>query len=173
MKFPAVDLLVHGSNPLLLASYSVRSVLSLIWYALGVLPAVISYYLMEFVSLVLARKWRGAFPGEQILIEGTPTVAVCIAIEGAVEVDRNRRHLGSLPPGHGMGSALALTGIMPSAVTASFVVPGRHIRWVLINLRNVLERAPYLREALQGVVNREPARKIEALVPIGQGVVLS
>jgi CRP-like cAMP-binding protein len=219
MMIPVTDLLVHGSNLLLLLiSYSVRDILWLRWFAVAASLTVIPYYLLqpsvlwppifwgavftainlfqiariyierrpvvfsederrlyalgfgslrprEFISLVLSGEWRDAAPGEQPLTEGRAVTAVCIAIDGTVEVKRQDQHLAMLTPGHVIGNALALTG-SPSPVTALFVGPGRYIRWPVVDLRTFLDRRPDLREALQKLISHDLAHKIEALVPV-------
>jgi CRP-like cAMP-binding protein len=213
MNIRAADLLVHGSNLLLLVSYSVRDILWLRWFAVAASLTVVPYYLMqpvilwppifwgsiftainlfqiariyferrpivfsvdegrlyalgfdclrprEFISLVRAGEWKDAAPGEQTLTEGDPAGAVCISIDGNMEIKRHGKTLGILPAGHVVGNALTLTG-GPSPVTASFAESGRYIRWPLSNLRGFVEKRPDLREVLQKLVNRDLAHKIE------------
>ncbi|MGN6463709.1 MAG: hypothetical protein ACTHLY_21240 [Pseudolabrys sp.] len=119
----------------------------------------------EFISLVLAGEWKNAVPGDEPLKEGECSTAVCIAISGAIDIKSHGRHLGTLPPGHVVGNALALTG-SPSPVTASFMDTGRYIRWPLTNLRSFMDRRPDLRDTLQGLVNRDLAWKVERTISI-------
>jgi CRP-like cAMP-binding protein len=66
-------------------------------------------------------------------------------------------------PGQIIGTALALTGD-PSPVDMTLTGPARYMRWSLPSLRKFLDRRPDLRITLQGLVNRDLARKVEALV---------
>ncbi len=115
----------------------------------------------EFVSLVLAGKWRDAAAGEQVLIAGAPVSSICIAVSGAAEVRQGDRHLGVFKPGTLIGTALALTG-EPSAVDASFSEPARVLCWPLPELRRFVDKRPELRVSLQRLVNHDLARKLTA-----------
>jgi CRP-like cAMP-binding protein len=117
----------------------------------------------EFLSLALVGDWRNAVAGEKILTEGEPVTSVCIPIAGSTEVRKQGRNLGTFKPGHIIGTALALTGA-PSAVEATFTEPARYMRWPLQSLRTFMDKRPDLRVALQGLVNRDLATKVEGMV---------
>jgi hypothetical protein len=114
----------------------------------------------EFLSLALVGEWRDAAPGERLLTSGEPAARICIAISGDVEVRSGETNIGSLTPGHLVGTALALTG-SPSPVEARFVAPGRYISWTTQTLRTFLDKRPELRVALQQVTSRDLAAKLE------------
>jgi hypothetical protein len=82
----------------------------------------------EFVSLLLAGEWKNGSKGDRILTEGTPAAAICIAISGDVDVQKQGRRVGTLVPGQLVGTALALTG-EPSPVEATFTGPARYMCW--------------------------------------------
>jgi CRP-like cAMP-binding protein len=115
----------------------------------------------EFVSLLLAGEWKNGSKGDRILTEGTPAAAICIAISGDVDVQKQGRRVGTLVPGQLVGTALALTG-EPSPVEATFTGPARYMCWPLGNIRTFLDRRPELRVTLQSLVNRDLAGKLEA-----------
>ena len=117
----------------------------------------------EFLSLALVGEWRNAVAGEKILTEGEPISGLCIPIAGSTEVRKQGRNLGTFKPGHIIGTALALTGA-PSAVEATFTEPARYMRWPLQSLRTFMDKRPDLRVALQGLVNRDLATKVEGMV---------
>jgi Popeye-like protein len=117
----------------------------------------------EFISLVLAGEWRDGVAGERVLTEGQPVDGICIAIAGTLEVRRQGERVGWLEPGQLIGNALALTG-MASSIDAAFTEPGRYIRWPLASLRTFMDKRPELRVALQGLVSRDLAAKVERLV---------
>jgi CRP-like cAMP-binding protein len=118
----------------------------------------------EFVSLMLAGEWKDAARGDEVLTEGKPVSAICIAISGTVHVRQRGRDLADLEPGHVIGTALALTGD-PSPVDARFTGAGRYMCWQLHDIRTFLDKRPELRVTLQGLVNRDLARKLDALLP--------
>jgi CRP-like cAMP-binding protein len=119
----------------------------------------------EFVSLLLAGEWKEAAPGDQLLTAGERADSICIPISGSVEVQRQGRRLADLKPGDLIGTVLALTGDA-SQVDARFSGPGRYMSWPLQSLREFLDKRPDLRVMLQGLVNRDLARKLErALEP--------
>ncbi len=125
----------------------------------------------DFVSLLLVGEWKDAVPGMQLLTEGERVSAVCISIAGDVEISRQGRSMGSLGPGHLIGTALVLTD-NPSSVSASFCEPGRYIQWSLSSLRVFLNKKPELRTTVQALVSRDLAEKVEiALRPGGIGSV--
>jgi len=117
----------------------------------------------EFVSLLLAGEWKNGGPGDRILTEGAPAAAICIAISGDLDVQKQGRPVGTLAPGQLVGTALALTG-EPSPVEATFTGPARYICWPLQNLRTFLDRRPELRTILQNLVNRDLAGKLGAVL---------
>jgi CRP-like cAMP-binding protein len=116
----------------------------------------------EFVSLMLAGEWRDGVAGDKLMTEGQPVTSICIPISGMLEVRRRGDYLGDLEPGQIIGSTLALTG-SPSPVDAAFTGPGRYMRWPLSSLRTFVDKRPELRVTLQGLVNRDLARKVEGL----------
>jgi CRP-like cAMP-binding protein len=78
-------------------------------------------------------------------------------------VRQGGQRLGAFRPGDIIGTALALTG-SPSAVEATFTEPARYMRWPLQSLREFMDKRPELRVALQGLVNRDLAGKLERVV---------
>ena len=58
---------------------------------------------------------------------------------------------------------LALVG-EPSPVDARFCEAGRYLSWPLPSLRAFIDKHPDLRLALQQLVSRDVARKVEAMV---------
>jgi hypothetical protein len=117
----------------------------------------------EFVALSLVGEWKSAEAGERIVIEGQPVSDVCISITGSADVRKQGARIGALRPGHIIGTALALTG-EPSPVEVVFAEPARYMRWSLVSLRKFMDKRPELRVALQGLVNRDLAGKLERLV---------
>lgn len=117
----------------------------------------------EFLSLSLAGEWRSADAGERVVIEGEPVSCLCIAITGSAEVRKQGEHVATLRPGYIVGNALALTGDV-SPVEMIFAEPARYLRWSLPSLRKFIENRPDLRITLQGLVNRDLARKLETVL---------
>jgi CRP-like cAMP-binding protein len=117
----------------------------------------------EFLSLVLAGEWKTAAPGDQPLVEGEVVRLVCIAIRGRLRVTRKGEDLGELQVGQSIGLAPALLG-NPGFVTVSFTEPGRYIQWPLAAIRTFLDAKPELRDAVQRLVNRDLAGKLERLM---------
>ena len=117
----------------------------------------------EFLSFTLVGEWKNAAAGEKILLEGEPVSNVCIPISGSVEVRKRGQMLGFLEPGNIVGNALGLTRA-PSPVDATFSEPARYISWPLTDLRTFVDKRPDLRVMLQGLVNRDLARKLEGLL---------
>jgi hypothetical protein len=114
----------------------------------------------EFLSLSLAGEWKSAAAGERVVTEGQPVSHLCIAINGSAEVRKQGEHIGTLKPGHIIGNALAITG-EPSPVEMAFAEPARYMCWPLPSLRRFVDNRPDLRVILQGLVNRDLARKLE------------
>ena len=116
----------------------------------------------DFVALVMVGAWTDAAAGDKMLREGQPVASVSIAIRGSVRVHRQDRDLGLLEPGHVVGDAMALVG-KPSPFDATFTEPGLYITWPLAKVRRFTEGRPELQTALQHLVNRDLARKVERL----------
>jgi Popeye protein conserved region len=117
----------------------------------------------EFVALSLVGEWKSAEAGERIVTEGQPVSSLCIPITGGAEVRKQGERIGTLSPGHIIGTALALTGD-PSTVEVTFTEPARYMRWSLPSLRRFVDKRPDLRVTLQGLVNRDLAGKVERLL---------
>jgi CRP/FNR family cyclic AMP-dependent transcriptional regulator len=118
----------------------------------------------EFVSLTLVGEWKSGVAGEKILTEGEPVSRLCIPIAGSADVRKQGKPVGRLEPGHIIGTALALTGA-PSPVEATFTESARYMSWPLQSLRAFMDKRPDLRAALQALVNRDLAGKVERLLP--------
>ena len=212
----ATDYLVHFSNILMLAAYSVRDILWLRWFAVAAALTNIPYFLLqgtvlwppvfwalvftainlyqiarlylerrpvvlsqdeqklydlgfrslrprEFVSLSLVGEWKNGEPGERVITEGEPVSSVSIPITGSADVHSRGERIGALTPGHIIGTALALTG-EASPVEVTFTEPARYMRWSLSSLRSFMDTRPDLRVALQGLVNRDLAEKLNRVV---------
>jgi Popeye-like protein len=117
----------------------------------------------EFVALTLVGEWKNAEPGERVVTEEEPVSGVCISISGGAEVRKQGDRIGTLGPGHIIGTALALTGA-PSPVEIVFTEPARYMRWSVPNLRVFMDRRPELRVTLQQLVNRDLAGKMEKVL---------
>src|SRR5262249_39355385 len=116
----------------------------------------------DFVALTLAGEWRDGVAGDKLLTEGQRAESISIAISRTVQVHRRGDYLGRLEPGEIVGSSLAFTGSL-SPVDAAFARPGRYIRWPLSSIRTFIDKRPELRVALQTLVNRDLAGKVERL----------
>ena len=117
----------------------------------------------EFVSLALIGEWKTATAGDRVLTQGSTVSSICIAISGAVRVQREGAEVGQIEPGHLIGTTLALTGD-PSPVDGTFTGRARYICWPLASIRSFLDRRPELRVTLQGLVNRDLAGKLAQVV---------
>ena len=117
----------------------------------------------EFVSLSLVGEWESAEAGARVVTEGEPVSCLCIPITGSAEVRKLGERIETLRPGQIIGTTLALTGD-PSPVEVTFTEPARYMRWSLPSLRRFIDKRPDLRVALQGLVNRDLAGKLERLV---------
>jgi len=216
MNMHALDYLVHFSNVLMLAAYSVRDILWLRWFAVAAALTNIPYFLFqgtvlwppilwaviftvinlyqiaqlylerrpvvlsqdeqklydlgfqslrprEFVSLSLVGEWKNADPGETVVSEGEPVSSLNIPISGAAEVQKSGERIGELKPGHIIGTALAFTGD-PSPVRVTFTEPARYMHWSLSSLRRFVDMRPDLRTALQGLISRDLAQKLNTVI---------
>lgn len=120
----------------------------------------------EFISLLLAGEWKNAAAGDTIVEQGKPVSAVNIIVSGSLQVRKDDKELMSLKPGYLIGTGLALSG-QPSPMAATFTEPARYFYWPLIDLRPFLDKRPDLRQALQSLVNRDLAAKLEQLTAYG------
>jgi Popeye protein conserved region len=115
----------------------------------------------QFLSLTLIGEWKNGSAGDKVLTEGERVSAVSIATSGAIEVRRKGERLATLRPGQIVGTALALTD-SPSPVSAAFTEAGRYMQWPVSQLRIFSDRDPELRTALQSLLNRDLAAKLES-----------
>ena len=116
----------------------------------------------DFVSLSLVGEWKNGEADERIQTEGEPVSHLCIPISGRAEVRKRGARVGALGPGQIIGMA-ALNGD-PAQVDVTFTEPARYMRWPLPSLRRFVDKRPDLRVLLQGLVNRDLAGKVEALL---------
>jgi CRP-like cAMP-binding protein len=117
----------------------------------------------EFVALTLVGEWKNGAVGDKILIEGEPVSRLCIAISGSVEIRKQGRTLGTLEPGHIIGTALALSGSR-SPIDATFIEASRYMSWPLPSLLAFMNKRPDLRATLQNLASHDLTRKIERLL---------
>jgi len=117
----------------------------------------------EFVSLTLVGEWKDATAGDKILVEGEPVSRVCVAISGRADVHKQGQRIGTLEPGHLIGTAVALMGAS-SPVEATFTEPSRYMSWPISSLRTFVDKRPDMRVTLQALVNRDLATKLERLL---------
>jgi len=117
----------------------------------------------EFVSLTLVGEWKDATAGDKILVEGEPVSRVCVAISGRADVHKQGQRIGTLEPGHLIGTAVALMGAS-SPVEATFTEPSRYMSWPVSSLRTFVDKRPDMRVTLQGLVSRDLATKLERLL---------
>jgi hypothetical protein len=122
----------------------------------------------EFVSLALIGEWKTATAGDKVVTSGRPVSCLCIAISGTVRIDRDGREAGVIPPGHLIGTALALTGD-PSPVDGTFTTTARYLSWPLESIRSFVDRRPELRVTLQALVSRDLAGKLGQAVAGREG----
>jgi CRP-like cAMP-binding protein len=116
----------------------------------------------EFISLLMAGEWKSAASGDTVLTEGNPVSSLSIAISGCLRLSKEGKNLTPLKPGYIIGTGLALTG-QASPFTATFTEPARYFSWPLANIRSFINKRPDLRYALQNLVNRDLAAKLEEL----------
>jgi hypothetical protein len=116
----------------------------------------------DFVALVMVGTWNDGATGDKLMTEGQPVSSVCIAIRGTVRIQRHGNDLGLLEPGYVVGTAMALMGTA-STIDATLTEPGRYISWPLSKVRRFTHGRPWLRSALQHLVNQDLARKVERL----------
>ena len=116
----------------------------------------------EFLALAMVGEWHDGAAGEVILQRGRAVDSLVIAIAGAAQARHGDRLLGTFAPGEIIGTASALLG-EPSQIDARFLETARYMRWPLASLRAFVDKRPDLRDALLRGVNRDLARKLEAL----------
>ncbi|HEY1232674.1 MAG TPA: cyclic nucleotide-binding domain-containing protein [Candidatus Binatia bacterium] len=100
---------------------------------------------------------------ETVVTEGEPVSSLSIPISGTAEVQKSVERIGEVKPGHIIGTALALTGD-PSPVRVTFTEPTRYMRWSLSSIRQFVDMRPDLRAALQRLVNRDLAQKLNRVI---------
>lgn len=116
----------------------------------------------EFVSLLLAGEWKTAAAGDTIVNQGKPVSSISVLLSGSLRIRKDSTDVMLLKPGYLIGTGLALSG-QPSPIGATFTEPARYFSWPLTNLRVFLEKRPELRQALQNLLNRDLAAKLEEL----------
>lgn len=116
----------------------------------------------DFVKIAALGRWEEFSPGDRLIRSGERVDRVRVLLRGRVRAEVNGAEVGSVGPGELVGSTPALTDTEAWG-DAVAIEPGRALSWEVGSLEALLEGKPELRSALQGIVSRDLALKLQRL----------
>jgi CRP-like cAMP-binding protein len=116
----------------------------------------------KFARLAGFGRRRNADKGQTLSRQGERVNEILVFISGTIAAGVGDRPIGTLKPGHPVGTAGVL---LNNIQECDFVVetPGRYIAWPLAEVQQFLERDPDLRAQVRDIMSADLAAKIHAM----------
>jgi len=118
----------------------------------------------EFMKLMRIAKWLEAKQGEVLAVEEQPINAVMLIYNGLVRVETQGREVAQLRDGHFIGELSFITGGEASA-TVRALQPTLYITWPKTAVKQLLNRNPSMRLAMQSVLSTDLSKKLMRRAP--------
>ncbi len=113
----------------------------------------------EFLKLLHAGQWRTAAAGVALATSGANLDELLLIYNGEVEVALPDGGARRLKDGAFLGEISLLRG-GPATATVRTMCPTRYIAWPKAGLKQLLQRNPAMRFAMQGVISEDLTRKL-------------
>ena len=118
----------------------------------------------EFMKLLRVGKWMVAEKDRVLIVEKEPLDKVMLIYNGLVCVEIGGETITHLKDGDFIGEMSYITGGVASA-TVRAVEPTRYLAWVKEDLRQLLNRNPSMRFAMQNVLSTDLTKKLMKRTP--------
>jgi len=118
----------------------------------------------EFMKLMRIAKWLEAKQGEVLAVEEEPINSVMLIYNGLVRVETQGREVAQLRDGHFIGELSFITGGEASA-TVRALQPTLYITWPKTAVKQLLNRNPSMRLAMQSVLSTDLSKKLMRRAP--------
>jgi hypothetical protein len=120
----------------------------------------------EFMKLLRVGRWLEARKDQVLAVEKKSLDDVMLIYNGLVSVEAGGRTLAQLKDGSFIGEMSFITGGEATA-TVRAVEPTRYLSWSKKDLRQLLNRNPSMRSAMQAVFSTDLTRKLMRQSPSG------
>ncbi len=115
--------------------------------------------LVDFYRLVRRGTWVTAQNGENLTTQGSPVVRILIICEGAAQVEIDGTTVAYCRNGDFVGEMAFVSG-NPASATVTTVTVTRYLMWRFEDLRELLEKHPDIKSALQTVFSKNLIEKL-------------
>ena len=113
-------------------------------------------------------KWLEAKQGETLAVEKQPINAVMLIYNGLVGVETSGKEVAKLKDGNFIGEVSFITGGEATA-TVRALMPTRYISWPKEAIRQLLNRNPSMRFAMQAMLSTDLSKKLMRRAPSFHG----
>jgi Popeye protein conserved region len=122
----------------------------------------------EFMKLMRVGKWLEAKQGEILATEQKPLDSVMLIYNGLVGVESKGQEVAKLKDGNFIGELSFITGGAASA-TVRALGPTRYVSWPKEAVRQLLNRNPSMRFAMQAMLSTDLSKKLMHRAPSFHG----
>lgn len=122
----------------------------------------------EFMKLMRIGKWLEAKQGQLLATEKQPIDSVMLIYNGLVAVETNGKEVAKLKDGNFIGEVTFMTGGAATA-TVRALQPTRYIAWPKEAIKQLLNRNPSMRFAMQALLSTDLSKKLIHRAPSFHG----
>jgi hypothetical protein len=125
---------------------------------------------VDFHRMLRTGTWVSVEAGAVLTTQGMPVVRIVLVTDGAAQVDIDGKIVAYCRRGDFIGEMAFVSG-NPASATVTSIGPMRYLMWRFDDLRDLLEKHPDIRSALQSVFNRNLIEKLarEGAVEVPSG----
>lgn len=122
----------------------------------------------EFMKLMRVGKWLEAKDGEVLATEQKPIDRIMLIYNGLVEVESKGKEVAKLKDGNFIGEVSFITGGAATA-TVRALRPTRYVAWPKEAIRQLLNRNPSMKFAMQAMLSTDLSKKLMHRAPSFHG----
>jgi hypothetical protein len=122
----------------------------------------------EFMKLMRVGKWLDAKQGEILATEKKPIDSIMLIYNGQVAVELNGKEVAKLKDGNFIGEVSFITGGAATA-TVKALQPTRYVAWPKEAIKQLLNRNPSMRFAMQAMLSTDLSKKLMHRAPSFHG----
>ena len=122
----------------------------------------------EFMKLMRVGKWLEAREGEILATEQKPIDSMMLIYNGLVGVDSKGKEVAQLRDGNFIGEVSFITGGAATA-TVRALRPTRYVSWPKEAIKQLLNRNPSMRFAMQAMLSTDLSKKLMHRAPSFHG----
>ena len=115
--------------------------------------------IVDFHRLIRTGTWVSTGEGEVLTRQGQPVVRIVLVTDGATEVKVDSEVVAYCRQGDFVGEMAFVSGNNASA-TVETIAPTRYLMWRFTDLKQLIEKYPDIRTALQSVFNQNLIEKL-------------